>query len=224
MFGELDTYALTHFMPMTPEVWFRLFERLNEAVWPWQLLSLALFLAGADALRRGQSLIAGALLGLCWLWVALAFHFNLHADLSPAGLWLGWAFLLQAVLLVLAGWRGQLVGQRGPRAALGLGLLALAVLAYPVLAPLTGRTWAGLEIAGTAPDPTVMATLALLLLTPRIPWLLVPVPLLAAFFSALVWWAMGWAAGLSLGLVATLFILCLPVGTLGDNNQNRSDQ
>ncbi len=212
MLGELDSYALTHFMPMTPEVWFRLFERLNSEVWPWQLLVLALFLAGTDALRRGQSRIAGVLLGLGWLWVALSFQFNLHAELSPAGDWLGWAFVVQAVLLVIVGWCGRLVWRAGPRALAGLLLLVLSVFLYPLLGPLTGRSWAGVEIVGTAPDPTLLATLALLLTTPRLPWLLVPIPVLAGLYSALTWWAMEWLPGMTVGVLVIIFLLCIALG------------
>ncbi|MDX1587767.1 MAG: DUF6064 family protein [Oleiphilaceae bacterium] len=214
MLGDLETYSLSHFMPMTPEVYFRLFERLNSQLWPWQLLVFALFLAGAEALRRGRSVMAGVLVALCWLWVALAFQFSLHGELSPAGAWLGWAFVLQALLLLVAGWRGQLVGQRGPRARVGLALLVFALFLYPLLGPLTVRTWAGLEVPGTAPDPTLMATLALLVMTPRLPWLLVPVPVLALVFSAATWWTLGWEPGLVVGLLAILFLLCPLIGRL----------
>lgn len=212
MLADLDTYALSHFMPMTPEVFFRLFERLNTEVWPWQLLTLALLLGGADALRRGQSRIAGVLLGLCWLWVALSFQFNLHAELSPAGVWLGWAFVVQAALLVVVGWCDRLVWRTGPRAIVGLVLLVVAVFLYPLLGPLTGRSWAGLEIAGTAPDPTLLATLALLLATPRVPWLLLPIPVLAGLYSALTWWALDWIPGLAVGALAIIVLLCIPLG------------
>ena len=219
MVGELETYTLNHFMPMTPEVYLRLFERLNGMVWPWQLLALALVAGAAEALRRGHSGVAGVLIGLCWIWVALAFQFSLHAELIPSGLWLGWAFVLQALLLIFAGWRGQLVWQSGPRAAAGLALLAFAVLLYPLIGPFTGRSWAAFEVAGTAPDPTLMATLALLLMTPRMPWLLLPIPLVALFYSALVWSAMDWRPGLVAGIVAVLFLPCVFIGT-----QKRRDQ
>lgn len=193
MLSDMATYAIADFMAMTPEVWFRLFERLNSGLWPWQLLAPVLLLGAVAALRRGQSRLAGILLGLCWVWVALAFHFSLYAEVSPAGLWLGWAFLLQALLLVCVGWLGRLVWSSGPRAIAGMVLLGFAVLVYPLLGPLTGRSWLGLEVPGTAPEPTLMATLALLLVTPRLPWLLVPIPVLAGLLGALTWWAMGWA-------------------------------
>ena len=224
MVGELETYALNHFMPMTPEVYLRLFERLNSMVWPWQLLALALVGGAAEALRRGQSTIAGALIALCWAWVALAFQFSLHAELIATGLWLGWAFVLQALLLLFAGWRGQLVWQPGPRALAGLALLAFAVLLYPLIGPFTGRSWTELEVAGTAPDPTLIATLGLLLMTPRMPWLLLPIPLLALVYSALVWWAMDWPPGLTVGIVAILFLPCVFIGTQNASSKTDTQQ
>ena len=42
-------------------------------------------------------------------------------------------------------------------------LLLVVALFYPLLAPLSGRPWAQAEFIALAPDPTVVATLAVLL-------------------------------------------------------------
>jgi hypothetical protein len=69
-------------------------------------------------------------------------------------------------------------------------LLAVALL-YPVLAPLAGRPWSAAEVIGIAPDPTAIATLALLLLArPRRQALLFPIPVLWCLASGLTLWAM----------------------------------
>ena len=98
----------------------------------------------------------------------------------------------------------------GKRARAGIGLLAAALLVWPILAPLDGRSWREAEVFAVAPDPTAVATLGLLALAARGRWtaLLGVVPALWLAVSALtlvtmgVW--QGWAvlAGLLAGLAA----------------------
>lgn len=211
MLGELDTYTVSQFIPMTPEVYFRLFERLNEAVWPWQLAALVAMGAAPMLARRGNGLFAGVLMAVCWFWVAGVFHFWLHAELNWAGPYFGWAFIVQGVLLVVAGLRGGLQAAAGARAMIGAGMMVAALIIYPLLGPLTGRSWAGLELAGATPDPTAIATLGVLLMLVWLPWFLVPIPALWCLYSGAVWWGLGWAPGLVNIAVVLVFLLSLPV-------------
>lgn len=208
MLGELDTYTIRQFIPMTPEVYFRLFERLNELVWPWQVPALTAAAIAAVLAWRRHGVVAGVLLGACWFWVAAVFQFRLHAELNWAGPYFGWAFLVQGVLMVIAGARGRLDGVPGARAMTGAVMIGAALVLYPLLGPLTGRAWAGVELAGTAPDPTVILTLGVLLVPARIPWTLVPIPVLWCLYSGATWWAVGWMPG----LVNTVAILALALG------------
>jgi len=158
-------------------------------------------------LRRGNGATAGVLCGLCWVWVAVVFQFRFHAELHWAGPYLGWVFIVQGLLLAVAGVRGWLEAVSGVRALIGLGLMVAAFVVYPIMAPLTGRSWQGVEIAGTAPDPTAVATLGVLLLARRVPWLLVPVPVLWCLYSGVTWWALGWLPGLfNIGVVLAFLV------------------
>ena len=93
---------------------------------------------------------------------------------------------------------------------MGIGLLAAALLAWPVFAPLDGRSWQEAEVFAVAPDPTAAATLALLALAERSRWtaLLCVVQALWLAVSALTLFTMGawqgWAvlAALLAGLAA----------------------
>ena len=49
-------------------------------------------------------------------------------------------------------------------AVLGLVLLVLGVVVYPLLAPASGRGWSRAEVFGLMPDPTAVATLGWLFL------------------------------------------------------------
>ena len=76
-------------------------------------------------------------------------------------------------------------------ASTGFALFALALLAQPLLGPAIGRSWAGIELFGTTPDPTVVATLGLLLtVADRVPWGLLVVPVLWCAFDGATLWAM----------------------------------
>ena len=210
MLGELDTYTVSQFIPVTPEVYFRLFERLNEAVWPWQVLVFAAAAMVPILVWRRRGGAAAVLMALCWFWVAAVFQFRFHAELNWAGPYFGWAFLIQGVLVLIAGARGRLNGVLGVRAMIGAGIMGFAFLLYPLLGPLTGRSWAGLELAGTAPDPTAMLILGLLLVSLRVPWTLVPIPVLWCLFSGATWWGLGWSPGLVNIVVVLVFLLSLP--------------
>jgi hypothetical protein len=60
-----------------------------------------------------------------------------------------------------------------------------------MIAPLTGRPWHQADIFGVAPDPTVLATLGLLLLAHGRPrWELLVVPVLWCVISGATLWAM----------------------------------
>jgi hypothetical protein len=111
---------------------------------------------------------AAAVLGACWLMTAWVFLLERFALINAPASGYAVAFALQGLgLLALAavGQRAALL-QRSPGGrpliAVALGLWAL--LGHPLLALASGRPLAQAEVFGLAPDPTVIATLAFLLL------------------------------------------------------------
>jgi hypothetical protein len=197
--ADLSTYALTDFFPFTPEVYFRLFERLNEAVWPWQFLMVIGGAAAVALVWRGRSKPTALLLAAGWALVGYAFFLDLYAELNWAAEYVGWAFIGQALLIAIVGLLGHLdadldEGLDGP-GRVGLGLAGFGVLLSPLIGPLTGRNWAGVELFGVAPDPTVIATLGVALMARRVPWVLLVVPVVWAAMSAATALAMQAPAG-----------------------------
>jgi len=195
--SEWWTYTLSDFLLFSARTYYRLIELYNRDVWPAHAIALAGGLGVLGILRRrpawGSRAIAAAL-GASWLFVALAFHFARYAAISWAASYFAVAFLIESLLLVWVGVvAGQLAfsagGTLASRAACGLFVLAL--LGYPLIAPLAGRPWTQSEVFGVAADPTVMATVGLLPLAPaRSHWLLLPIPLLWCAVSGATLWAL----------------------------------
>lgn len=195
--SEWWTYRLTSFLLFSPRTYYRLLELYNLAIWPVQLAGMAIGLVIVTLLigKRGhRDRIVAGLLAACWLWVALAFHYQRYAQINWAATWFAVAFAFEALLLVVVGvLSGELVLQRARGGTLWIAtsIVALSILAYPVLAPLTGRPWTTAEIFGVAADPTAIASVAVLaLVRGRIRWLLLVVPVLWCAVAAATLWAM----------------------------------
>jgi hypothetical protein len=182
--SEWWTYRLSDILPFSPQTYFRLFELHNQPVWPAQLLALA---AGAAIvalilLRPAWSGRAVALLlAAAWGFVAFAYLGTRYAAINWAATYFAYGFAAQALLLVLSGAVGgrlNFTAPRSPAAKAGLGFVLFALLVQPLIGPAFGRPWTGLELFAIAPDPTVLATLGVLLVADRVRPELFVLPLL----------------------------------------------
>ena len=75
-------------------------------------------------------------------------------------------------------------------AKIGIALIVYALALHPLIAPLSGRPWTQAEIFGIAPDPTVIATLGVIVAAARPNWHLLVLPLLWCAISGLTLWTM----------------------------------
>jgi len=204
------SYSLSDFMMFSKETYFRLFELHNRALWPTQLAVLASAIAVAFALAAGGDSWLGrsiaAIFAGFWLLCAWAYHLEHYAQVHLAAPAFAAGFGLQALLLLWLGVvRGRVAISARPGMAVPTGQLGLAVafVGYPLLAPLSGRPWLQAELVGLAPDPTVAATCALMLLATRPPWVLLAIPCAWAAVSAATLWTLGaWEQALVLPVVA----------------------
>lgn len=183
--SEWWTYSLSDFLLFSPRTYYRLFALYNEALWPAHIATLTLgalciFLANRWTL---------AILGLLWLWIAWAFHAERFATINWAAIYYAYAFALQAALLL---WFALVTPPptTRSRAPLALGIAIFAVFLQPAIGPLLGRDWHQAEVFGLAPDPTAVATLALLAMQPRAPRLLLIIPTLWCVMTGLTLWTM----------------------------------
>ena len=194
---EWWTYTLSDLLLFSPRTYYRLLERQNEALWPWQLITLAMALGIFGLLQRPvrwQGRAISGFLSIAWASVAWSFFWTRYATINWAAKYFALLFALELLLIV---WVGVVQGRLRFRLGgdvpgrFGVAILGLAVVIYPVLAPLAGRPWQQAEIFGVAPDPTVLATLGLLLLRDGPPrWELLPGPILWCSISGATLWAM----------------------------------
>jgi len=176
--SEWWTYSLSDFLMFSSRSYYRLIESYNAAIWPAHLLALMAGLVVIVAIVRPRQHLqrsAALVLAAAWGWVAWACHLERYAEINTAAPYFAAAFAMQALLLCWLAYRpGNAVPAPQP---LALGLSGLAILAYPLLALARDNgTWRQAEVFGIVPDPTVIATLGMLLAwrAPAILWL-VPV-------------------------------------------------
>jgi hypothetical protein len=211
LLGDWSTYALSDFLLFSPRTYYRLFEIYNAAIWPAQLVALAagavvLHLAASGGPRSRRAAVA--ILGAAWLWLAFAFHLERYATILWLAPGFAAAFAVQAALLTGVAAIGETLPTSGPpvaparwRSRIAWGLVAFGVVVLPLAGPLLlDRPWRQIELFGVAPDPTVIASLGILVAGGRGARrsLLLAVPLLWCLITGLTLRAMGaadfWAA------------------------------
>ena len=171
--------------------------RYNEAVWPAQAVLLVLgILAVARAAWGGTAGArqSAAMLAVLWAWMAIGYHLAFFRAINPAATVFALAFVVQALLLARAAWRGGI--ELAPRAdvpgVVGGALVALALVAYPVLALAAGHHYPVTPTFGL-PCPTTILTIGLLVWGgPHVPRSLWIVPL--------VWTVVGGSGALLFGM------------------------
>ncbi len=191
--GNWSDYALSDFLMFAPDTYFRLYERINADGWPFALVAtvgllITIGLAARQSVRA-TSAIHWAL-AVVWVFVAWAFFYRLYAPINLAAQWFAAGFLVEALALVIAGWEAtaQVSLRINPWA---LALLGYALIVHPLTAAALGRDWAGVELFGLAPDPTALATLAVLLMcTGKAVAVARVIPLLWCVISGLTYAAM----------------------------------
>ena len=208
--SEWWSYSLSDFLLFSPRTYYRLFELYNLAVWPWHIACVALGLTVLALWLRGGAWHGRAIamiLAACWLWVAWAYLLLRYETINWAARYFAVGFAIEAALLVWSGLiRDGLRLRRAWDAATiaGLGLFCLALFAWPLIGLSLGRPVVQAEVFGVAPDPTVAATLGVLLAAERTRWKLLVIPLLWCAISGATLWTMQSPDALVMPAVALL--------------------
>jgi hypothetical protein len=176
--SEWWTYSLSDFLMFSSRSYYRLIESYNAAIWPAHFLALIAGVIVISAIARPSQHLqrsAALVLAAAWGWVAWAYHLERYAEINTAAPYFAAAFAVQVLLLC---WLAFKPGNTAPAPQrVALGMTGLAIFAYPLLALVRdGGTWRQAEAFAIVPDPTVVATLGMLLAwrAPAIFWL-VPV-------------------------------------------------
>jgi hypothetical protein len=192
------SYTPSDFLLFTPRTYYRLFELYNQAIWPAQILALLLGLTVLWRLHRAggrQGSVVTVIFAVGWLWTAWAYLVEHYDTINWAARYFAIAFVIEAVLLIWTGVVRNRLPFRPYRDWIGrsgMGLFVFALVVQPLIGPLVGRDWRQAEILGVAPDPTVLATLGVLLTVgKRPPWGLMVIPLIWCALSGATLWTMG---------------------------------
>jgi hypothetical protein len=194
--SEWWTYSLSDFLLFSPRTYYRLFELYNTAVWPAQLLALALgaiilALLRSGAAWRGRAVTA--ILTVSWFWVALAYFLEHYSTINWAARYFAAGFVFEGLLLLGTGLANAL--RLHPRAGLprlaGVAMLLFALIMQPLIGRMLDRPWTQVQVFGIAPDPTAIATLGIVIGDTRVAWWLLPIPLVWCGLSAATLWTMG---------------------------------
>jgi hypothetical protein len=194
--SEWWTYSLSDFLLFSPRTYYRLFELYNTAIWPLQIVGLALGAAILGLLLRevawrGRAI--AAMLAACWLWVAWAYFLKRYETINWAAEYFAVGFAIEALLLVWSGIVHDRLRFRSSRDLIGLAALCIflfALFVFPLIGPLIGRPWLQVELFGVAPDPTAIATTGVLVAARRPHWELLVIPLIWCAISGATLWTM----------------------------------
>ena len=196
--GDWLSYTPSDFLLFSARTYYRLFELYNRAIWPAQILALLLGLIILWRLHRAslrQGLVVTGILAVGWLWTAWAYLVEHYDTINWAARYFAIGFAIEALLLIWTGVvRDRLLFQpyKDWTSRTGMGLILFTLVVQPFIGPLVGRDWRQAEIFGVAPDPTVLATLGVLLTAhTRPPWGLMIIPLIWCALSGATLWTMG---------------------------------
>ena len=209
---EWSTYNLSDLILFTERTYYRQFELYNQDIWPLQIPALAtgiaiLMFICLRPLWHGRAI--AILMTLAWVWVAWAYHHERFATINWIANWYAIAFAVEASLLCWFGViRKQLVftETRPVLKIAGLGVFVVALVILPFTTTLI-RDWQQIELFAMAPDPTVLATLGLLLLAANKSWILFIIPISWCLISGATLWVLKSPTALTLPLIAIASLL-----------------
>lgn len=188
-------------IPYDAEIYVALIEGYNRAIWPAQLVALALGWLAVIFARRGgpdNGRVVAAIAAAFWIWCGAVFLYGHLAMLNWAAIAFAAAFVAEGVAIAVWGTILRRMDVRfdwddGGKWA--LAILLLAAVLQPVLSLLTGIPLSGAQPFGVTPLTAILASIGLFHLgksgTPL--WLLV---------WPLLWSAWELAVAVTIGSVA----------------------
>ncbi|WP_157755419.1 DUF6064 family protein [Marinobacter salinus] len=200
------SYSLQDFVMFGPQVFLRLFVRINQDLWPWQLLAVVVSVGMPLLLLQRDlraSRLAVGLMAAAWASSGYGFLVGYFGPINWPAAWFGWAFVAQGGLLAAAVLFGGVHGQTLRAKQLTLFWL-VAVCGLPWLVVADTGDWQSVALFGVAPGTTAAAgSLAVALMTGPWRWLYLPLLVLWSLFSVAMFW-----------VLQTWWLLITPMATL----------
>ena len=154
-------------IPFSIEAFYGVFTAYNGAIWPMQLLLMALGVLAVVLLirQRGYSSVGiASILTLLWVWQALAYHLAFFTVINPLAYAFAAVFLVSAAVFFWQGvYRRKLIFKPAPgwRGRAGWGLMIFAWFIYPAWTYFAGHRYPAFPTFGL-PCPTTLFTIGLL--------------------------------------------------------------
>jgi len=168
--GEWTSYRLADFILFSEKVYYRQFELYNQTIWPLHGVAILFALLILYALWKRPvwaGRVVSGILVVSWIWVAWAFLYQRFYHIHVVADWYALGFVLQAGLLSKYGViknRLTRFTSSQPWMIVGAAAVFIALLFYPFIALMAGRSWLQFEMFALTPDPTVLTTLGILLI------------------------------------------------------------
>jgi hypothetical protein len=183
-------------LPFATDQFFAVFARYNAAIWPVQLVAAALGIVALVLLLRSGAWTSRAIaliLAAFWLLMGIGYHLLFFTRINALAYVFAFLFVTQAGLFLVDGLTRRLTFQLagGWSGRVAWTLMAYALVVYPLIGLFGPHPYPATPLFGVAPCPTVIFTLALLLLS-NARWRLVFIPLL--------WSAVGGSAAVLLAV------------------------
>jgi hypothetical protein len=202
-------------LPFSSSEFFAVFRAYNLAVWPAQIVLLALAVAVLALIARPRSWSGSAIAGILaffWAWLAVVYHLLFFAEINPLAPVFAIFSLAGAIVFAWFALRGDLrfAPATGPRAVAGGVLIAFALIVYPAWSWLGGHAYPAMPTFGL-PCPTTLFTIGVtgFLVAPH-PRILLAVPVLWCVVGAQAAFLLGVTQDLGLvaaGLAGLWFML-----------------
>lgn len=157
-------------VPLSLEVFLGTLDDFNRTIRPMQMLAAAFGLVALWVAFRPQQLssrMLGLILASSWASTGLFYHLSTFAELNFWDYPIGLLFLIQALVVF---WSGAIASRFtvGPSAGaahhFGLILGFYALAGAPLMGMASGRNWAEVGYFAISPGPTILFTVAVLLM------------------------------------------------------------
>ena len=178
-------------LPFTSAQFVAVFGEYKVAAWlvlsaAWAFGFLVVFLALVPS--RSSSRAIATILAAMWAMTGIVYHGLYFSTLNEAALLAGAAFLIEALIVFLAGWRELLLfgDKHATRAVAGLALILYAIAPYPLLGLAFTSGHRGFPMLGVTPTPVTIFTIGCLLLATRpVPRSILLIPLSWSFIGGI---------------------------------------